>query len=155
MPFAACSGMVSTMRELRSEIAIAAPAERVWEVLTDFEVYPEWNPFMRSVLGSCETGSRLTVRIEPPGARAMTFKPTILTAEPERELRWLGRLLVPGLFDGEHRLTIEPLNGGGTRFVQSERFSGLLVGLFAKTLAATQRGFEQMNVALKTRAEGG
>lgn len=147
------SGIVRTMRELLSEIEIAAPPERVWEVLTDFDAYPEWNPFMRSLLGSCETGSRVTVRIEPPGARGMTFKPTILAAEPEREIRWLGRLFVPGLFDGEHRLVIEPLEDGRSRFVQSERFTGLLVGLFAKTLAATQRGFEQMNLALKRRVE--
>jgi hypothetical protein len=153
MPLCRLSGIVSTMRELLSEIEIAAPPERVWEVLTDFDAYPEWNPFMRSVLGSGETGSRVTVRIEPPGARGMTFKPTILTAEPQRELRWLGRLFVPGLFDGEHRLAIEPLDDGRSRFVQSERFTGLLVGLFAKTLAATQRGFEQMNLALKRRVE--
>jgi len=37
----------------------------------------------------------------------MTFRPTILKAEPNRELRWLGHLLVPGLFDGEHIFTIE------------------------------------------------
>jgi hypothetical protein len=141
------------MRELRSEIEIAAPPERVWEVLTDFDRYPGWNPFMRSVVGRCALGSRLTVRIEPPGARGMTFKPTIRTLTATREIRWLGRLLVPGLFDGEHRLAIEPLEGGRTRFVQSERFSGLLVGLFAKTLAATQRGFEQMNAALKIQVE--
>jgi len=142
------------MQELRTEIDIASSPERVWQVLSNFDAYPEWNPFMRSVTGPCAAGSRLTVRIEPPGARGMTFRPTIVKAEPARELRWLGHLLVPGLFDGEHRLSIEPLNGGGTRFVQSERFSGLLVGLFAKTLAATQRGFEQMNVALKRQAEG-
>jgi hypothetical protein len=141
------------MRELRSEIEIAAPAEHVWRVLSNFDAYPEWNPFMRSVAGSCKAGSRLTVRIEPPGGRGMTFKPTILKADPGRELRWLGRLIVPGLFDGEHRLTIETLENGRSRFVQSERFSGLLVGLFASTLVATQRGFEQMNAALKTRAE--
>jgi len=141
------------MRELRSEIEVEASPERVWSVLADFAAYPEWNPFMRSLAGRCEVGSKLTVRIEPPGARAMTFKPTILAAAPGRELRWLGRLFVPGLFDGEHRLEIEPLEDGRSRFVQSERFSGLLVGLFAKTLAATQRGFEQMNVALKRRTE--
>jgi hypothetical protein len=141
------------MRELRSEVEIAAPPERVWEVLTDFDTYPTWNPFMRSVVGRCALGSKLTVRIEPPGARAMTFKPTIRTLTAAHEIRWLGRLLAPGLFDGEHRLAIEPLDGGRTRFVQSERFSGLLVGLFPKTLTATQRGFEQMNAALKIQAE--
>jgi hypothetical protein len=73
--------------------------------------------------------------------------------ESARELRWLGRLFVPGLFDGEHRLALEPLDGGRSRFVQSERFDGLLVGLFGKTLAATERGFAGMNEALKRRAE--
>jgi len=141
------------MRELRSQIDIGAPPERVWSVLTHFDAYPEWNPFIRSLAGPCEVGAKLTVRIEPPGARSMTFKPTIRAAAPERQLRWLGRLFVPGLFDGEHRLEIEPLDNGRSRFVQSERFSGLLVPLFSKTLAATQRGFEQMNVALKRRAE--
>lgn len=141
------------MQELRSEIEIAAAPERVWQVLTAFDAYREWNPFMTSVAGRCDPGSRLTVRIEPPGERAMTFKPRILRAEPGKELRWLGRLFVPGLFDGEHRLAIEPLDNGGTRFVQSERFSGLLVGLFARTLGATQRGFDQMNAALKRRVE--
>jgi len=141
------------MRELRSEIDIEAPPEPIWSVLTDFDGYPEWNPFMRSLAGRCEVGARLKVRIEPPGRRPMTFTPTIRAAASGRELRWLGRLFVPGLFDGDHRLEIEPLENGRSRFVQSESFSGLLVPVFSKTLAATQRGFEEMNVALKRRVE--
>jgi hypothetical protein len=141
------------MRELRSEIEIDAPPERVWQVLIDFGAYSQWNPFIHSIEGEPRVGSRLKVRIEPPGARGMTFRPTVRVAEPARELRWLGRLFVPGLVDGEHRLALEPLEGGRSSFVQSERFSGLLVGLITGTLAATERGFEQMNQALKTRAE--
>ena len=141
------------MRELRAEIEIAAPPERVWQVLSDFGAYPKWNPFIRSIVGEAKVGSRLRVRIEPPGTRGMNFKPTVRAVAPPRELRWLGRLFVPGLFDGEHRLAIEPLDGGRCKFVQSERFSGLLVGLFPKTLAATERGFGEMNAALKRQAE--
>ena len=37
----------------------------------------------------------------------MTFKPTVLAVHPERELRWLGRFILPGLFDGEHSFRIE------------------------------------------------
>jgi hypothetical protein len=88
------------MRELRTEIEIAAPPERVWQVLSDFDAYSEWNPFIRSIVGDAEVGSRLSVRLEPPGARGMTFKPTVRAVAPPRELRWLGRLFVPGLFDG-------------------------------------------------------
>ena len=141
------------MKQLRSEVEIAAPAERVWDVLVDFDAYPEWNPFIRTIQGACEPGARLTVRIEPPGARGMTFKPTVLRVEPGRELAWLGRVLVAGVFDGEHTFTIEQLDGGRSRLVQSERFSGLLVPVFAKTLQATEGGFEAMNAALKTRSE--
>ena len=141
------------MRELRTEIEIDAPPEQVWQVLTDFGPYPEWNPFIRLIEGEPQVGSRLKVRIEPPGGRAMTFRPTVQAAETARELRWLGRLFLPGLVDGEHRLALEQLEGGRSRFIQSERFSGLLVGLLAGTLRATERGFEEMNEALKSRVE--
>jgi len=83
----------------------------------------------------------------------MTFKPTVLGVEPERELRWRGRLLLPGIFDGEHILHVEPLDEARSRFTQAERFSGILVGLFQGTLEKTELGFEQMNAALKARAE--
>ena len=95
------------------------------------------------------------MRIEPPGARATTFKPTLRAVEENRELRWLGRLFVPGIFDGEHSLRIEPLASGRSRLIQSERFSGLFVGLVKGTLAKTEAGFEQMNAALKARVEQG
>ena len=141
------------MRELRREIDIDAPPAAVWAVLTDNRAYSEWNPFIRHLGGELREGAKLEVRIEPPGGRAMTFKPSVLAIEPHRELRWLGRLLVPGVFDGEHILHIEPLAEARSRFTQAERFSGILVPLFGGTLDKTELGFEQMNAALKARAE--
>ncbi len=142
------------MKELRSEIEIQASAERVWQLLTDFASFPQWNPFMHRASGEVKAGARLEVHIQPSGARGMTFKPTVLKAEPNRELRWLGHLLIPGLFDGEHILSIEPLAANRVRFVQREVFTGLLVPLFARGLDTdTRRGFEEMNQALKARAE--
>src|SRR5215211_2603245 len=142
------------MKQLHTEIEIGASAWRVWELLTDFASYPEWNPFIRSISGEPAPGECLQARLEPPGGRAMTFKPKVLTAEPNRELRWLGYLLVPGLFDGEHSFTIDPLEENRVRLVQREAFKGLLVPLFGRSLETnTQRGFEEMNHALKERAE--
>jgi hypothetical protein len=92
--------------------------------------------------------------MQPSGANGMTFRPTVLKSEPNRELRWIGHLLIPGLFDGEHIFTIEPLGPNRVRFVQREIFTGLLVPLFARGLDTdTQRGFEEMNQALKVQAE--
>jgi hypothetical protein len=141
------------MRELRREIEVDASPERVWVVVTDFAAYPDWNPFIRRISGELREGGRLEVQIQPPGARASTFKPTVRAVETNRELRWLGRLLVPGIFDGEHSLRIEPLESGRSLFVQSERFSGVLVGLVKGILAKTDAGFGQMNAALKARVE--
>ena len=142
------------MKELRTEIEIQASAERVWQLLTDFPTFPQWNPFIRKAGGNIRAGERLEVRLQPSGASAMTFRPTVLKVEPNREFRWLGHLLFPGLFDGEHIFTIEPLGESRVRFTQREIFNGLLVPLFARGLDTdTRRGFEEMNQALKTRAE--
>jgi hypothetical protein len=142
-------------RQLRAEIEIKAAPERVWDVLTDFDAYPQWNPFMVEAEGRAVTGQRLRVRMRPPGRRRpMTFRPRVLEAEPGRELRWLGRVLLPGVFDGLHRFTIEPAGPDRTRLVQQETFGGLLAPLLLRVLAKpTLAGFHQMNQALKDRAE--
>jgi hypothetical protein len=145
---------VPTVKELHSEIEIAASAERVWDILTDFASYPEWNPFIRHISGELKVGERLEVRLEPPDSRGITLRPTVLRAEPNRVMGWVGHLLVPGLFDGEHSLATEPLEENRVRFVQHEAFKGVLVSLLARSLDNnTLRGFEEMNEALKERAE--
>ena len=142
------------MHEIRTDIEIAAAPERVWEILTDFESYPRWNPFIRHITGSLDSGSRLTVRIEPPGGTGMTFRPTVLVAQRPRELKWVGRLVVRGLFDGEHRFLIEPRSNGQVSFSHSETFRGLLVPLLRRRLDLnTRQGFLEMNTALKRLAE--
>jgi len=141
------------MKVLKDEVKINATGERVWQILTDFDAYPQWNPFIRSIQGKAEKGARLTARIQPSGAMGMTFRPRVLRAEPGRELRWLGRLGVPCLFDGEHSFRIEPQETGVT-FIQEESFRGLLVPLLSRSLGRdTLRGFREMNQALKHRAE--
>jgi hypothetical protein len=140
--------------ELRTEIEIAAPPERVWSILTAFPGHADWNPFIRSLEGEVREGATLTVSIEPPGGDAMTFRPTVLEVSPNERLRWLGRLGLPGVFDGEHVFELEPGPAGGTRFLHRERFRGVLVPWFAESLEAqTRRGFEEMNAALKEEAE--
>jgi len=121
--------------------------------LTDFESYPEWNPFIISISGAKGVGDQLTVSIKPPDSKPMRFKPTILECENNKELRWRGKLFVSGLFDGEHYFVLEDSPDGTTLFTQGEEFSGLLVGLFEKGLRKTLQGFNLMNEALKRRCE--
>lgn len=140
--------------QLQSEIEIDAAPERVWSILTDFSAYPEWNPFIRFVEGVPQPGTRLKARIQQSGAKGMIFRPVVLVADAGRELRWIGHLLFPGLFDGEHRFLIESIAGDRVRFQQSEQFNGILVAMFKAGLDRdTARGFKEMNLALKARAE--
>jgi len=141
-------------KEIISQIVIDASPERVWHLLTDFESFPQWNPFIRRAQGRPKAGGRIEVHIQPSGARGMTFRPKILKAEPNHELRWLGRLWMPWLFDGEHIFTIEPIGIRRVHFVQREIFTGLLVPFLKHGLETnTKRGFEEMNLALKLKAE--
>ncbi|MBH1934398.1 SRPBCC domain-containing protein [Streptomyces sp. AV19] len=142
------------MREIATWIDIGAPPARVWEVLTDLEHYRDWNPFIREASGEVAVGARLRLRMHPEHRRPMTFRPRVRAVVPQRELRRLGRLLAPGLFDGEHRFVLTDLEGGGTRLVQSERFTGLLVPLLKRRIADTAGDFEAFNRALRKRAEG-
>lgn len=141
-------------KHLETEIEINAPAEIVWKVLTDFDAHPIWNPFIKELRGRPVEGEPLRVSIQPPGGKGMVFKPIVMKVEENREFRWLGRLFISGLFDGEHYFRIEPIDDNRVRFLHGEIFSGLLVRLFAKSLdTATLAGFREMNAALKKRAE--
>ena len=140
------------MRRIETAIDIAAPPRAVWDVLVDFAAYPDWNPFIRRLQGEARVGARLEVTVQPPAGKPMTFKPTVLAAEPARELRWLGRVLLPGLFDGEHGFRLEA-TAGGCRLHHDETFGGILVPLFGKMLDDTERGFAALNAALKERVE--
>ena len=141
------------MRLIETATDIRAPAARIWSILTDFPAYPAWNPFITAAEGELRPGARLKITIAPPGHRPRTFRPVVLVAAPDRELRWLGRRLMPGLFDGEHAFGLEQ-RAETCQFLHAERFSGVLLPLFGEGLfEATRQGFEAMNTALKQRAE--
>ena len=137
-------------KHIKTTVDIAADKATVWNILTDFEKYPEWNPFIKSVSGEVKTGNRIKVKLQ-----GMVFKPTVLSFIKNSEIKWLGHLWIKGLFDGEHSFHLSENEDGTVRFEQNERFSGILVKLFAKSLDNdTKKGFEEMNEALKQRSEG-
>ena len=71
---------------LHTEIEIEASAERVWSILADFASYPQWNPFIRSVVGVPQKGTRLQIAVQPSGGKGMRFSPVVLAAEAGGEL---------------------------------------------------------------------
>ncbi|MFI6121363.1 SRPBCC family protein [Streptomyces sp. NPDC051064] len=143
---------------LTAAMEIQATPEEVWQVLTDFAAYPEWNPFMTSAEvtskgGRLEKGARMR-NVLHSGTGDTTFTPEILAAEPGRELRWLGRMGPGWIADGEHRFLIEQTGPGWVRLTQSEEFTGVAVPFVAGQLKSdTLPQFRAMNEALAQRAE--
>lgn len=142
------------MKEIKTEIIINAAPDKVWKVLTDFEAYPDWNPFITSVKGEVFEGSKFKVRIQSLGSSPMSFKPICLSFNKNKEFSWIGKLGFKGVFDGKHIFELIELKEGKTKFIQREEFSGILVRFFWKSLDVNTRwSFEMMNDKLKEAVE--
>ena len=126
----------------------------MWDVLTDFSAYPEWNPHMK-IEGTAQVGTKLTVHLGANGGRGMAFKPTVLAATPSAELRWLGKLGFGGIVDGEHFFIVDRNADGSTHLTHGERYSGALVALTKPFLnkERNQAGYGSFNRVLKQRVE--
>lgn len=139
---------------IKTEVVIQASPETVWGILTNFNDYPNWNPFIKTLNGDVTVGNKITVQIAPPESKEMTFKPTVLTFVNAKEMSWLGHFLIPGIFDGKHTFELIDNGNGTTTFIQRERFKGILVPFYKKQLNTnTRAGFEAMNQKLKLRSE--
>ena len=140
------------MAKLLTSILIPAPRECVWRVLTDFEGYPKWNPYVRRIRGELRLGQTLEVTVSPPGGMARTFSPTVTCVQPETEFRWAWGMGSPWLFLGEHIFTLKTEASKQTRFIHHEDFTGCLTFLHRIfRYEVTRSGFEAMNVALQAQ----
>jgi hypothetical protein len=134
-----------TIHHLHTEVEIEASAERVWAVLSDFVSYPQWNAFIGSVGGISQQGRGFGSQ-----SSLVAVGPCALRASSGARARasMAGPVFGSGAVRWEHSFFIEPLAEGKVRFQQSERFSGILVGLLRASLDRdAKRGFEEMNRA--------
>lgn len=139
------------VKTIQTEIRIQAKPEKVWSILTHFEKYPQWNPFIRKLEGSVQEKKRIEVWIQSSERNTMHFRPLVLRFVKNHYFSWKGHLFFPGLFDGEHRFELTDLGDGVTLLRQSEVFSGLLIGLFNPDQTITR--FKAMNEKVKLLSE--
>lgn len=141
------------MKSIITEITINAPIATVWQQLTNFDNYTQWNPFIH-IKGEAKVGARLENTIYLEGQKPQVFRPIITEITLGKSFRWLGALFIRGIFDGEHYFRLEVINKGQTRLIHGENFSGILSGILLKMIGTqTRAGFEKMNMALKEEVE--
>jgi hypothetical protein len=150
-------GLISTAsfnRSIKTSIVIERSPEQVWAAIAEIDQYVNWSPFIKSVQGELKTGEQLEVLIMPEGEDGMKFTPEVLVADTNRELRWIGKLGVHGVFDGEHYFILEKLDDNRTRLFHGEEFSGLLTPVIWSLIAdSTLKGFLSHNQSLKMLVE--
>jgi hypothetical protein len=134
-----------------SEIVITAPRERVWQILTDLDAYPEWNPVVTRAAGTLEEGESLEVQLLEPGGGPEATDLSVLVVHPMRKIRWQDRMFVPGIRDREYEIIVAPAGDGRYRVVQRERVEGL--GAPFVDIDGIDEGLDLIAHALKRRAE--
>lgn len=140
-------------KTIETSIIIHASKQKIWDILMDFEQYPNWNPFIQSISGERKLGNRIEATIGL-GDKGMTFKPRITKLDKHNHFEWLGNLWTKGIFDGRHGFILEEMDSQSTKLIHKEEFKGVLVGILWSMIGDdTEKGFNVMNEALKVRAE--
>lgn len=138
------------MKVYKASTTIQAPAEKVWGILTDAAGYPAWDLTMVRIEGKLALGE--TVKFFTK-LSAQAFPVKITAFEPNRKLVLTGGMPL-GLFKSERTHTLTANKDGSTTFHTEEIFSGLLLGVFGRTIPDLTENFQGFVAALKKRAEG-
>lgn len=135
---------------LRTETVVEAPPEQVWAVLTDLEGWDGWNPTLFAVRGGpARPGAEVRMKLRL-GPFTVPMRQQIRTVDPPRELTWRSKQMVPAsAFDVVRSFRLEPIDGGRTRLVQTETYSGFLAGVAFRLIGKpVLRGYEEIGRAL-------
>lgn len=140
---------------LDTTFEIDAPVATVWEALTDFPRYGEWNLALPSLTGEARVGSTLTAALAlGPTAKPMNVQADVLALDPDRRFSWRGNLGADALFTGLREFTLESLGPTTTRVRHLESLTGLIAPVF---YAVKRKGVDwhhhELNASLKRRAE--
>ncbi|WP_428239498.1 SRPBCC family protein [Gynuella sp.] len=141
-------------REVRTEIEIDTSIQDVWKVLTDFDTYHQWNPFLTRIQGNLQVGNELHISVTFPNQDSMNFKASVVAVEEGNNIRWFGKFLLKSIFSGTHSLELESISEHRCRLINREEYGGFLIRfMWAKLAQNAADGFMQMNQGLKRFCE--
>ncbi len=119
------------MGEFHTAIEIDRPRSAVWDVLTDFESYEKWNPYLSITRGTPREGAAVELHITPSKRSDRTETGKITAIEPGTLLQWESVALYSAIYASIHRFGIQRLDDERTRFDNQKEYHGLLAPLVA------------------------
>lgn len=135
-------------------VLINAPAETVWEVLTDLAGYPDWNPFTVRAESSLRLGEPVDLYI-PRGKSMMKQSFVLEVFDPPSEIAWrLPKMLHKAIFNAYRTQKVVPVDAGRCTYQTSDTFDGWIAGkLYSSQGDWVRKNFNKLAAALKERAE--
>lgn len=144
------------MAELTTEITLDAPVERIWQLLTDFGLYPQWNPLFTKATGPVILGQSFDLVVKLPGMDPFPIKPVLREAEPKSRLSWQSSMISSVVLSWTFCYELHSLTPERLRIIQRSWFKGLLSPLFTFAMKKpVTDGMNSLNDALKRWGEKG
>lgn len=136
------------MKAFEATAVINAPIEKVWQVLTNVQDYPNWEPNVTKVEGDVALGNQITIHT---AFSERAFPVKVAELVPHQKMVWASGMPF-GLFKGARTFTVTQLEDS-VKVHTREEFSGVLLPLFSGQIGDLTPTFDAFAKALKDKVE--
>ncbi|GAB11641.1 hypothetical protein GOARA_082_00280 [Gordonia araii NBRC 100433] len=139
---------------LEHSVEIAAPAATVWAVLTDFDNYGQWNPFVPRASSRLEPGAPIDMDVALRGGKLRRQREFINRVDPGRAFSYSMKPAPLGLLRSVREQSVTPSGPGTCHYASHFQIDGPLSPVVSALLGKDlRRGFDEMAASLKSHAE--
>ena len=126
----------------------------MWDILSDFEKYPEWNPFTYKVEGILQIGQKVDLYVQMKAGDQRVQSEEVCAVKKPKHMAWKMQMGSSLILAARRDQFIEVIDDKSCSYETIDAFQGLLtpvvMGLFKKHI---ENGFNKLAEALKKRAE--
>ncbi|NER78469.1 MAG: SRPBCC domain-containing protein [Leptolyngbya sp. SIO1D8] len=146
---------MSLIKGWTTEVVIHAPQQLVWDQVTDFAAYSDWNPFVLEAYADFKVGATIRFFEDLKQFGQHWINAQFLSIDPPNRFVWQGHFGAPFLFTVRHSFIFEAISEQQTRFIQGHKNSGLLIPYLAwrGIYCVSYQGYLDYNQTLKDRCE--
>ncbi len=136
-----------------NEVEINASAAEVWKVITDFDRYPEWNPFVVAAQSSLKPGDPIDMKVKLLGPVQRQVE-IILEVNEGKGFSYQMKPFPWGALSSRRSHEIIELDAQRCRYKSHFQLQGWMMPLVRGLMKGPlQRGFSGMTDAIRQRAE--
>jgi hypothetical protein len=138
---------------LEHRIGIQAPAETVWEIVSDLKAWPSWNPYYSQFDVDLRIGAPAVITLTLPESQPRTVKGNVIDWIPYEQVH-IGVKFMGSLWQATRYLEIDAVSKDACILANGDYHFGALARFMPRALRATSRRvFEHTNEMIKQKAE--